>query len=648
MMARQVVSRICRKIIALLRRLVHRILDRLQRQAHPRVDAPTQPSIIGAMSSFFAARLMVIPATESWQGLTTPLRNSVCGDPVSQPDSGHELTGTGGPRKTGAGGRSDAWDVRVAEHSDRHPEAGASSVPCQPARLLDGWTRTTAAKRPGSYGWVPEPKPPARPLSLLERVVSGLNESLAVIPAESSGLSHQATEHQVRRLISLLEAHPNGLLAVSEAPPSVDEEVATATAFVPFPAGTRWERPAQRLCREGGHASNGGATQRDPQHQDRAPEGGFSGQRSVPGSSELWVLSPVALRIIFDALLSQLGTAPQNSGEKTVEVIKIVILPRGLVIRIATMTLSAFLHAHGLGLFAPECARQLSRLLGSILNALFGRTPYGDLIKTLNQVETLIYAENGRLADSPYFRDRLRDWFSHTEHGRRKPPADHPHEHPGPNTAGDSRTPAPDSAHRDASGSTPNSASGNAGHGSRPHPGNERTNPATGQQGAPEDPPSAARPPRSSAAARGDEPVKPKPSASEQPRYQWAERGSVGYRRRIRRADQRRVSQPAEANYGDVPLEVTTPDTGDAPTIRRQHDEVASDAVPRHGPRLPTRPAPRAAPPMPPDPTSTPGPAASVPGPGSLSAIPRPDTSAHGQPSNSNPPPPPGISRPGR
>lgn len=212
---------------------------------------------------------------------------------------------------------------------------------------------------------------------------------------------------------------PCGFVVV-EGPPSTNGKETAAPAAVSFPLGIVW------ASRSHWPSQLGGATpSRQPGRAD-AGRGDHAGAPPQPDGPEFDIITGFAFRIFLDALFAAWKPGPPNPDERAIEVIKLVVQPRGLVIQVVKTTvgafLNAYLHAHGLGLLAPADTRRLSDVVGSILDALPGPAQHGTLLNDLSLFEDGVYAEGGRLIDSPDVHARLRDWIDQESSQRRATP----------------------------------------------------------------------------------------------------------------------------------------------------------------------------------------------------------------------------------
>jgi hypothetical protein len=173
-------------------------------------------------------------------------------------------------------------------------------------------------------------------------------------------------------------------------------------------------------------AKPGGHVRRTPgpARSDRAPAGHRGGQ--------------TLLTSVLDTLLAVLlgrAASPAFDYDQLISVVKIVMQPRRLFVKIATMMMAAFLKAHGLGLLTPACARILARSLLAALDFLLGPNQrHTRLIQILDWFEMALYVEDDQIEDSPVFRskvaDRLAGWMNQTPY-RPSPPSPPPSGDPG-------------------------------------------------------------------------------------------------------------------------------------------------------------------------------------------------------------------------
>jgi hypothetical protein len=183
---------------------------------------------------------------------------------------------------------------------------------------------------------------------------------------------------------------------------------------VSFPPDFYWQSERRQSPQQSGSTASTSTTPSSPSSRAGTAPGGKASKQSESRDPEFSVLTTEGYRILLGALFVQWHSLPPNPGEQSIEVIKIIVRPRGLVIKVATMTLGAFLHAHGLGLFAPAASRRLSRILGSILDKLLGQVQHESLFNCLKWAENALYAEDGRLTDSPDVRKRTYDLIDQT------------------------------------------------------------------------------------------------------------------------------------------------------------------------------------------------------------------------------------------
>lgn len=232
-------------------------------------------------------------------------------------------------------------------------------------------------------------------------------------------------------------------------------------------------------------AKPGGHVRRTPgpARSDRAPAGHRGGQ--------------TLLTSVLDTLLAVLlgrAASPAFDYDQLISVVKIVMQPRRLFVKIATMMMAAFLKAHGLGLLTPACARILARSLLAALDFLLGPNQrHTRLIRILDWFEMALYVEDDQIEDSPVFRskvaDRLAGWMNQTPY-RPSPPSPPPSGDPG----GSRHTPPrpPDSPRRPPSPPAPPRGAatlGSATEGPSPEP------PPPIRLGSPPQPPPQGSPP---------------------------------------------------------------------------------------------------------------------------------------------------------
>jgi hypothetical protein len=134
----------------------------------------------------------------------------------------------------------------------------------------------------------------------------------------------------------------------------------------------------------------------------------------------LLVISDTAMADTLIALF--LGPPTGTEYDLAVTLVKIVLRPHEFFIKIATMTVSAVLNTHGLGVLGPAVGRSLTRLRNRILGL---GTPKPGIFKLLDGLEHLAYGQDGRLTDSPTFRAWWARMFGkqgrrRSEHDRRR------------------------------------------------------------------------------------------------------------------------------------------------------------------------------------------------------------------------------------
>jgi hypothetical protein len=173
-------------------------------------------------------------------------------------------------------------------------------------------------------------------------------------------------------------------------------------------------------AKPGGHARRTPG----PARSDRAPAGHRGGQTLLTSVLDT-----------FLAVLLGRAASPAFDYDQLISVVKIVMQPRRLFVKIATMMMAAFLKAHGLGLLTPACARILARSLLAALDFLLGPNQrHTRLIRILDWFEMALYVEDDQIEDSPVFRskvaDRLAGWMNQTPY-RPSPPSPPPSGDPG-------------------------------------------------------------------------------------------------------------------------------------------------------------------------------------------------------------------------
>lgn len=122
---------------------------------------------------------------------------------------------------------------------------------------------------------------------------------------------------------------------------------------------------------------------------------------------------------VFDELIYLvLGPAgPQGAYARYIEVIKIVIEPRLIVIKVVTMSAGLILHAHGLGALAPAAGRILTRITSGMLTAILGPGRFRRAESLLDWINMIAAARAGQLSDSATFRTKLSDLLNRRWNG---------------------------------------------------------------------------------------------------------------------------------------------------------------------------------------------------------------------------------------
>lgn len=373
-------------------------------------------------------------------GLPTFDRSGPAGGAGPAGARGAAPAGTGGPGPLHGQPYAPAEPARVTVRPQKDPpyvgpvpyRAGRRPVQVPAAGEAPGNARVAGGAARGAAA-------EGTPEALLRSLVARLKGTDADDAAEPV-LRSRFDEDQ-ERLADRINSRPDALWAVvvEETPTTGGEEAGAAeaaslTLCVLWAGESSWSSP-RRDSTAGGDAAQPGRPARAG-----AEPGDEASTPSQAADAEFNVVTVYTFRILLDALFAEWPSAPPTIGEQTIEVIKIVIQPRGLAIKLATITIDAFLHARGLGLLAPAAARQLSRTLGSILNALLGPAQHGTLLKYLNLAEDALYAANGRLTDSPDIRATLRGWIDNGLLRPGPPPRAHDRgqatrPHPGPRGA---------------------------------------------------------------------------------------------------------------------------------------------------------------------------------------------------------------------
>jgi hypothetical protein len=163
---------------------------------------------------------------------------------------------------------------------------------------------------------------------------------------------------------------------------------------------------------------------------------------------------------VFDELIYMiLGPAgPQGAYARYIEVIKIVIEPRLIVIKMVTMSAGAILHAHGLGVLAPATGRILTRVMVRMLTSILGPGRLSRVESLLDWVNMIAAARAGQLSDSATFRAKLSDLLNRLWNGTRHPRRPRP-SYPRPDAPGDARPAGPPPKKPPPGGSPPTGGS---------------------------------------------------------------------------------------------------------------------------------------------------------------------------------------------
>ncbi len=137
-----------------------------------------------------------------------------------------------------------------------------------------------------------------------------------------------------------------------------------------------------------------------------------------PVGQVIYLIDGAVLDTLINIALGLIG--PGDAGyAKDIQMVQIIVQPRLIIVRAITMTASAILKAHGLGILAPGVARILTRVLVWMLNALLGQNDrFARLQWLLGWLEVILYGRAGHLPDSPTFRGKLADWLNWLWHGR--------------------------------------------------------------------------------------------------------------------------------------------------------------------------------------------------------------------------------------
>ncbi len=250
----------------------------------------------------------------------------------------------------------------------------------------------------------------ATPEAKLKALVSGLSISDAVLPADSL-LARMTVGEQVCHVEAT--AKPSaGWWVVATEPPKYDSPRHEATILTePITRGTKPLLSIRAPETSGeDHAEDATAPCSVPTIPHAARKGIVDGTAEERNGETVFAVDNYVLDTLFAALLEPVNPHGPDFN-LTISVIKIVIQPRLLVVKALTLPMGAFLKAHGLGLLAPACGRAITRVLVPALDSLLGPSQdCGKLMQILDGAEITLYAQDGRLADSPVFRRRLADW----------------------------------------------------------------------------------------------------------------------------------------------------------------------------------------------------------------------------------------------
>ena len=142
-------------------------------------------------------------------------------------------------------------------------------------------------------------------------------------------------------------------------------------------------------------------------------------------SQVIYVIDRAVIETLLNAVLAPLGGHGPNYDE-LISIIKIVIQPRMLVVKIVTMTAGTFLKAHGLGLLGPASGRILTRILVAMLDYLLGDgRRRSRLAWFLNWIEIILYARKPPAAGFACIPQQA-SGLDNPAVGRRTPPAQAP------------------------------------------------------------------------------------------------------------------------------------------------------------------------------------------------------------------------------
>ena len=238
----------------------------------------------------------------------------------------------------------------------------------------------------------------ADPAAQLDVLRSALHTASAALPLGPQ-FSRLTPQEQFSWVADLRK--PVGSAWIIAATPSQDDRLAEETTLltITYPAGG-WRA--------------GSALPLDPGASDQ------------PGGQVLYVVDEAVLDTLIRLVLGPLGSRGVDY-DQMITIIKIVIEPRLIVVKVVTLAAGVFLNAHGLGLLAPATGRILTRILVQMLDVLLGPSQRFNFLQwLLGWLEIILYGKDGRLASSPIFRSKLADWLNWLGNGKPHPPRRNP------------------------------------------------------------------------------------------------------------------------------------------------------------------------------------------------------------------------------
>ena len=335
----------------------------------------------------------------------------VSGDASSAPRPGHAAPGAlpVGPADGSGAGTSGPEHGGASRSQEAGPSAGAGRSARGAPEWADHVRRESApsddhAQRGSPLAELQALKEPAARLQVL---ISGLRSAGSALPADP-GFARMTVDEQVSRFAATSKP-PEGLWIVATKPARYDtppDETTILTVRIP-PRRTHPLRGTPGKAR----AEHGQAA---PSPASLAPY--VARGRNARGPAEhrtskvIFAVDSAVIDTLLNALLGPSGSR-ELGYDQLISLVKIVIQPRMLVVKVVTMTTGAFLKAHGLGLLAPASGRILTRTLVPMLNLLLGPGRRCNRLQWfLNWSEIALYAKDDRLADSPILRSKLADW----------------------------------------------------------------------------------------------------------------------------------------------------------------------------------------------------------------------------------------------